>query len=132
VRATKENQPQGNVNKLVTPEMQTQIRQLKHELDECNHRLLSHLGSLNTIFEALNTARQSAECLLTGDPFEAWEKLIEEDEWDEFLQHNRTTGAQDDSRPQREEDDYTANAATARGSHKEIGWISWLPYGVFE
>ena len=78
--------------------MRRQIRELKRGLEQCSRPLFNHLGSLNTIFEALNTARQSAECLLTGDPFEAWEKLIEEDEWDELCdtteqQEPRTTAA---------------------------------------
>ncbi len=45
-----------------------------------------HLGSLDTIVERLETARQSAECLLTDDPFEAWDKVGEEDEWAELCE----------------------------------------------
>ena len=47
VRATKETKPQGSVNKLVTPEMRQQIRQLKHGLDECccaGHRSVLRSG----------------------------------------------------------------------------------------
>jgi hypothetical protein len=30
---------------------------------------------LDNIFQALETARQTAECLLRGDPFEAWKQM---------------------------------------------------------
>jgi hypothetical protein len=84
MRATKRTQPPGNVNRLITPEMRQRIRELKRGLVQCGYPLLDHLGSLDTIVEALETARQSAECLLADDPFEAWEKVVEEDEWDEL------------------------------------------------
>ncbi len=80
--ATKRTQSPGNVNRLITPEMRHRISELKRGLEQCGHPLLDHLGSLDTIVEALETARQSAECLLADDPFEAWEKFIQEDDWD--------------------------------------------------
>ena len=64
--------------------MRQRIRELKRGLVQCGYPLLDHLGSLDTIVEALETARQSAKCLLADDPFEAWEKVVEEDEWDEL------------------------------------------------
>jgi hypothetical protein len=77
VRVTKENQPQGNVNKLVTPEMRQQIRQLKHDLDECDYHPSRHFELFTSIRDALDTARQTVRCLLTNDPFEAWQKIAE-------------------------------------------------------
>ncbi len=43
------------------------------------------METLNNIREALNTAQQTARCLLTNDPFKAWEKVVEQtEEWDPF------------------------------------------------
>ncbi len=83
VHATKRTSSSSNINGLITPEMRRQICELKRGLEQCGHPLFWHLGSLDTIVEALETARQSAECLLADDPFEAWDK-IGEDEWAEF------------------------------------------------
>ena len=78
------HQRQGNVNNLVTPEMRQQIRELKYELDECDYNLSRHLDLFNGIREGLDRARLSARCLLTRDPFEAWEKVAKrrEEEFD--------------------------------------------------
>jgi hypothetical protein len=84
VRAAKQNQRPSNIDKLVTPEMRQRIRELKRGLVQCGHPLLDHLGSLDTIVAALGTAQQSVKCLLADDPFEAWEKVIEEDKGDEL------------------------------------------------
>ena len=75
MRAAKRNQSPGNVNNLVTPEMRPQIHQLKDRLEECNDDLFWHLSFFDLIREALDTARQSTRCLLTKDPFEAWDKI---------------------------------------------------------
>jgi hypothetical protein len=69
--ATMDHQRQGNINKLITPETRQQIRELQLRLDGCDYRL-SDL--FNNIQLALDIAGQSARCLLTNDPFEAWEK----------------------------------------------------------
>jgi hypothetical protein len=90
MRVTKRNQPH-NVNRLITPEVRLHIRELKRGLVQCGHAF-DHLGSLDTIVEALGTAQQSVECLLADDHFEAWEKVIGEDEWDEL---NDTTKKQE-------------------------------------
>jgi predicted DNA binding CopG/RHH family protein len=84
MRARKWNQSPGDVNRLIAPEMRQRIRELKRGLVQCGHPLLDQLGSLDTIVEALGTAVRAAECLLTDDPFVAWDKVIEEDEWDEL------------------------------------------------
>ena len=60
---TKRNQPHGNVNRLITPEVRPQIHQLKDRLDECNDDLSWHLSFFDLIREALDTARQSTRCL---------------------------------------------------------------------
>ena len=83
MRAAKRNQSPGNVNYLVTPEMRRHIRELKRGLVQCGYPLLDHLGYLDTVVAALGIAERSAECLLADDPFEAWDKLLEKDEWDE-------------------------------------------------
>jgi hypothetical protein len=75
MRATKRNQSPGNVNRLTTPEMRPQIHQLKDRLNKCNDDLSWHLSFFDLIREALDTARQSTRCLLTKDPFEAWDKI---------------------------------------------------------
>jgi hypothetical protein len=80
---TKRNQPHGNVNRLITPEVRRHIRGLKRGLVQCGYFLLDHLGYLDTIVAALGIAERSAECLLADDPFEAWDKLLEKDELDE-------------------------------------------------
>ena len=61
---------QGN-GQLITPEMRQQIRELRRELDECDYRLSCHLDLFISIREGLDTARQTARCLLTNDPFQA-------------------------------------------------------------
>ena len=80
---TNRRQQQGNVRSVLTPEMRQHIRELKRGLVQCGYPLLDHLGSLDTIVEALGTAVRSTECLLADDPFEAWDKAIGEDERDE-------------------------------------------------
>jgi len=91
----KQNQQQDNANTLPTPEMRQRMRLLKDELDGHEGRLSGHLGILNNIHDALEIARYSASCLLTTDPFAAWEKVAErrEMEWnpscDVALSHNQ-------------------------------------------
>ena len=79
MRAARHHQRQGDINKLITPEMRQQIRGLKDRLDGSDYRLFELLDNIQ---EALDIARQSARCLLTNDPFKAWEKIRSEDEWD--------------------------------------------------
>jgi hypothetical protein len=84
VRAANDDQRQGNVNNLVTPEMRQQLRELEYALDECDYNLSRHLQLFDDIREGLDRARLSARCLLTRDPFEAWEKVARqrEEEWE--------------------------------------------------
>jgi hypothetical protein len=90
VPATNHRQQRGKVNDLLTPQMQRRLRGLTSGLEQCSHPLFNHLGSLNIIFEALNTARQSADCLLMDDPFEAWKQLMGNDEWDDLREASTT------------------------------------------
>jgi hypothetical protein len=83
MRVRKRNQPH-NVNRFITPEVRQHIRGLKRGLVQCGYPLLDHLGYLDTIVAALGIAERSAECLLADDPFEAWDKVLEKDEWDEL------------------------------------------------
>ncbi len=74
VSAGNNHKRQSRIN-ILTPEMRRQMLQLKHQLDECNDDLCWHLSWFDRIREALDVARQSARCLLTDDPFEAWKKV---------------------------------------------------------
>jgi hypothetical protein len=76
------NHLHGNVQKLVTRDMRQQIRGLKDELDYSLRDINGFCDLLNNIREATFLARQSAKCLLTNDPFEAWEKIRGQDEFD--------------------------------------------------
>ena len=42
---------------------------------KCDYNLSRHLELFDGIREGLDRARLSARCLLTRDPFEAWEKV---------------------------------------------------------
>jgi hypothetical protein len=57
---------------------------------------------------ALNIARQSAECLLTDNPFEAWDKFVEEDELGVFCDTSTTRMQQ-------------AETTTARPMRQQLG-----------
>jgi hypothetical protein len=86
-RGLRVNQNQGSdnhVHYLLASGMRPQIRELKHDCDECNQRLLRYLERMNTISEALYLAQQSTECLLTKDPFETWERLLDKNAWDDL------------------------------------------------
>ena len=74
VRVTKDNQRNGNINKFITPEMRQNIVRLRRELDDCKGRLSDHFYVMNEVQEGLIIALECAECLLTSDPFAAWEK----------------------------------------------------------
>ena len=131
VRATKYYQRQGNVNKLVTPEMRQQIRQVKHQLDEYDGSLSNLFDLLNDIREALNTARASAGCLLTDDPFEAWEKIASKAKKNsrrppgDFIERKRRA-RRNSSRPQqRGEIDY-ARRCDNRSSRRKSNSIIML------
>jgi hypothetical protein len=69
------HQLQNNINELVAPEMRQRIRELKRELDEREHTLSDYFYFLNEFRAALDIARQSANCLLLNDPFEAWKRI---------------------------------------------------------
>ena len=75
--ANRHHQGRGHVEKLITPEMRHQVSQMKHQLHECEGRLADLGYHFNELSEALEIAQASAECLLTDDPFEAWEKVKE-------------------------------------------------------
>ncbi len=66
----------GNINRFVTAELRQQIVLLKRELDECEGRLSDHRYVMNEVEEALTIAQECARCLLTRDPFTAWENLM--------------------------------------------------------
>ncbi len=84
VRATTHHQRQGNINKLITPEMRQQIHELKDQLDEQLRDVIGFCDLLNGIRKTTFMARQSARCLLTNEPFEAWEKIRDQAEFDAF------------------------------------------------
>ncbi len=84
IGATKHHQRQGSINKLITPEMRREIRELKDQFDEHLVFVRGYCELLNNIRLAVFMARQSARCLLTIDPFQAWEKIGGQDEFDAF------------------------------------------------
>jgi hypothetical protein len=84
VPATNRRRQQDNIRSVLTPELRQHIRGLKRGLVQCGYPLLDYLGALDSIVEALGTAERSAECLLADDPFEAWDKVIAEDERNEL------------------------------------------------
>ncbi len=75
MRAAKQTQRHGIGNKLITPEMRQQILDISYELEDCKDRVAGQLEILSNMRAALGIARQSARCLLTNDPFAAWEKI---------------------------------------------------------
>ncbi len=87
VHAANQNQRQGNVSKLMTPEMRRQVRQLKRQLDEYVELGSEHSNLLVTIRFGLDTARDTARCLMAMDPFDAWAKLVKakEEEFDAYF-----------------------------------------------
>ena len=72
--AHRHHQGRGHVEKLITPEIRHQVGQVKRQLDECEGRLADLGYHFNELGEALEIAQATAGCLLTSDPFEAWEK----------------------------------------------------------
>jgi hypothetical protein len=84
VVAIRHRQKDGNVDSWVTPEMRRQIRELKRELDQYDNRLAVHRDLFSIISFGLDTAQQTARCLLAKHPFEAWEEIVRhrEEEFD--------------------------------------------------
>jgi hypothetical protein len=85
LRGTKDQQQQGDINRLITPEMRQQLRELKDQFDEHLLAVGEYCDRLNEIRKATFIARQTARCVLTDDPFEVWEKIHGRDEFDGFL-----------------------------------------------
>lgn len=72
---TKQYQGQSNVHKLLTPEMQQKVTQLKKRLEEFADHLHTLCCNLEEINAAICRAYEIAECLLEDDPFDAWEVI---------------------------------------------------------
>ncbi len=70
----------GNTPRFTTPELQQQIVRLSHELEDCEQRLSDHLYVMDEIKAALTIAQECAQCLLSDNPFAAWNKVIEQKE----------------------------------------------------
>jgi hypothetical protein len=75
---TKRYGGQGNVHKLLTPEMRQQVVQLKQQLEEYAAHLGDLCHNLEVINDAVFRAQDIAECLLEDDPFEAWDAIKSE------------------------------------------------------
>lgn len=101
VRAANQNQRQCNVNKLMTPEMRRQIRQLTRQLDKYDELGSEHYELMVTISFGLDTARDTARCLMARDPFDAWARLVKAKE-EEFF------GISEAEEPERRSEDATA------------------------
>ncbi len=82
-------------------QMQQRICALKDDLEECNDGLRSSVKRINAIGWALNIARESTECLLTDDPFEAWDKFVLEEEFGTFCDISTTRMQQAETTPAR-------------------------------
>jgi hypothetical protein len=104
IRAADRNQRQCNVNKLMTPEMRRQIRQLKQQLDEYVELDSEHYELMVTISLGLDTARDTARCLMARDPFDAWARLVKAKE-EEF---DADFGISEAEEPERSSEDATA------------------------
>ncbi len=93
MRATKQAQRYCIGNKLVTPEMRQQILEISDELEDCKDRVAGQLEILRNMRAALDIARQSARCLLTNDPFAAWEKIEQrrDEELNSFIGRKQNT-----------------------------------------
>jgi hypothetical protein len=72
---TKRHRDQGNVHKLLTPEMQQKVIQLKKRLEEFADHLDTLCCNLEEINAAIFKAQEIAECLLDDDPFGAWDAI---------------------------------------------------------
>ena len=64
---TKRHRDQGNVHKLLTPEMQQKVIQLTKRLEEFADHLDALCCNLEEINAAIFKAQEIAECLLDGD-----------------------------------------------------------------
>jgi hypothetical protein len=67
-------------NKFMTPELRREILLLKRELRECEDQFSDHQYIMEQIHHALDVARDSVLCLLTNDPFAAWEQRMKQQE----------------------------------------------------
>jgi chromatin segregation and condensation protein Rec8/ScpA/Scc1 (kleisin family) len=65
-------------------QMRQRIHELKDKLDKQFRDVIGFCERLNDIRKATFMARQSARCLLTEEPFEAWEQIRDQAEFDAF------------------------------------------------
>jgi hypothetical protein len=72
------DQQRSKANALVPPEMHAQIRRLKAKFDQYDGVIADYFQLLSDINAGLDIARQTARCLLTGDPFAAWEMVAKQ------------------------------------------------------
>ncbi len=70
-------------NKFVSSEMRTQILRLKDQLRECELWLSTHSSEMDEIQDGLFIAQQCIQCLLSEDPFTAWQELVRQNEEDD-------------------------------------------------
>jgi hypothetical protein len=74
-RFTQEHQDKHDVHKLLSPEMRQEIARLSEQMGEFAAHLTNLCNNLQVINDAVFNAKEIAECLLTDDPFGAWEVI---------------------------------------------------------
>ena len=72
---TKRHRPQGNVHKLLTPEMRQEIVRLKGQMEEYAGHLDHLCRDLEVINDASSTQRRSLNACSMTIPFGAWEVI---------------------------------------------------------
>ncbi len=76
---------QRPISELVSTEMKRKIVLLRRKFDDCESRLDDLCHVLKEVRKALNFGGECVECLLTKNPYEAWEvRRIKEEEEEEF------------------------------------------------
>ena len=73
--STQRDGGQGNVHKLLTPEMRQDIIRVREQMEECACHLTDLYSYLEDINDAIFKAQEITECLLDDDPFGAWDVI---------------------------------------------------------
>ena len=77
---------QRPITELISPEMKRKILLLRRKFDGCESRLDDLCHVLEEVRNGLNFGGECVECLLTKNPYEAWEaRRIKEEEKEEWL-----------------------------------------------
>jgi hypothetical protein len=80
VRVVDRQQGKGDANRFMTPQLRGEIVALRQELREIERIFSDHEYVMEQLHAALVIARDSVRCLLTADPFAAWERRMRQAE----------------------------------------------------